>query len=217
MRWSDYVSGEWWITPGGGEEYADQDVSDAGHERVAIEALVDQDLLIKLLKKHYDKICLSTTFGSAENDAAYTILDDITRAENDDEVFSLIWNYLNSPTNHGPAVIPPEIGAAAVDGDAEIWDLLNLDPRWAYARKGAVRVINQSFACWKVTADVIKRIQDFILGQAYEAGDLEAEDVADLSGNTTIEEYSTNEYATLPINDFLTVKHKAEFWNRQGW
>jgi GNAT superfamily N-acetyltransferase/8-oxo-dGTP pyrophosphatase MutT (NUDIX family) len=36
LSWKDVVRGEWWITPDGSSEFADQDVGEAGHEAIAV-------------------------------------------------------------------------------------------------------------------------------------------------------------------------------------
>jgi hypothetical protein len=211
MRWSDYITGEYWILPSGGSEYADQDVGEAGHEKVALENLVDQDVLFNGLIKHYNRLSRQHIPGTPEYEALAELLDKIHRYIQDDEQFALLWDLLQQQ-KEGRGVVPSEIGAASVDDNQEVWDLLVQDPRWAFARTGAILVINNNFAAWKINDESIKRIQDFILDQAFEAGDLDPEDVSLLDGDATIEEYATGEFVTLPINDFLTHKHRRDFW-----
>jgi hypothetical protein len=196
MKWSDYIRGEWWLLPGGGEEYADQDIGEAGHGLIAIRNMVDADILFPALERH---LILIKDSSRATDLVAEVLADPDT------------WEWAFFSLMEMKA-IPDYIGTGAVGGDPKIWDLLKVDVRAAYERVGAIRVINKDFSMWKVTDENISRIQDFLLNQVYEAGDIEAEDVAALTGNTTIEESSTGEYVSLPINDFLAHKHKRDFW-----
>jgi hypothetical protein len=176
MRWSDYVTGEYWITPSGRSEFADIDVGEAGHEIIATQEMIDPAVLIE--------------HGIVSADDA------------DEWMFHFV-----TAMEHG---IPDEVGLAAIGGDPELWKLFKKDPRMAYARTGAILAINQDFAVWEVNDHTIKLIQDFLYDQAFENGDIEAEDVADLTGDILIEEYGTGNRFELPVNDFLTAKHKRD-------
>jgi hypothetical protein len=188
-NWGNLVSGEWWITPAGEFEFADIDVGDYGHEYIAVNYLFDKDIAIDLLK---DK---------AYNDLKLNIISE--------EECNEILEKLESYTNEDPAAlffneeIPNDIGKLACD----CWDDLNKDPRLAFAKKGAILVIDTNFYLWKLTKDSIENIKNFIFENSQMETELENSD-----NEIIIEEASTKKSSTIPFNEFLMISNPGEIW-----
>ena len=137
--WKDFIRGEWWIDSSGESMFADIDIGDEGHEAIAINQLLDKDLLIDGLLEA----------GLIDEDKADEYRDGEYEASN---VYFL-------------ENIPEEVGIAAA-GSKEDWDDLQLDSRVAYMKhEGAIQAIGTDFAAWEVTDTTIEAIQGFIFEQ----------------------------------------------------
>lgn len=192
-RWESIITGEWWITPYGGSEYADRDVGDYGHEIIAANYMIDKDLLLDYLKEYYDAELSSGNIDEQEYDEQIKNLD----------------IYKNDDTNSGHVFfneyIPEEIGVKLV-GNEQKWRDMKEDIRLAFAKyDGAIMVINTSFYAWKITEDTIDKIHSFIFEQ------IDDEEISK-DAEITIEEASTKKNITVDLDQFLTIKYPAELW-----
>jgi hypothetical protein len=136
--WGGIVSGEWWLTADGDAIFADQDIGDQGHEVIAIDYLLDKDVLIDGLEQ-YGQL--------SKKDADWHRMSDEYGAS------SLYYEF----------VIDDDLGIEA--SSPSIWrDLQKHDPRIAFMKhQSAIMVIGTAFAAWRVTERTIRAIQDFVL------------------------------------------------------
>ncbi len=134
--WGDYIRGEYWIDLNGFSLFADIDIGEAGHESIAIDQMLDKDILIEGLSEE-----------------SLLTEEAIKEYEDDESGASYIFFTENIPDNIG-------IEAA---GSKERWDDLKKDARLAYAKhEGAIAVVNENFYCWNLTNKTINAIQDFL-------------------------------------------------------
>lgn len=181
--WRTYVRGEWWIDLDGEPVFADQDIGEAGHEKIAADSMLDLEVLVAGLLEE----------GLLTEEEA----DDYLEGDYGAAALFFTKN------------IPDEIGIAAARSE-ERWRDLKKDVRMAYAKhEGAILAINTEFFAWEVTAKTIKAIQSFIEGEVYEQGanisTLEDSDIC-------VEEASTKRYACLPASEFLLVKYPRQLF-----
>lgn len=192
-RWGSIITGEWWITPYGEAEYADQDVGDVGHEIIAANYMIDKELLLDCLKDYWKE-----QFSNGE----------IDEQEYDEQIDDLS-TYYSDEANAGyvffNVFIPDEIGAKVV-GSVDKWRDIKSDIRLAFAKyEGAIMVINTSFYAWKVTEDSINKIHSFIYEQI-------SDEEINKDATITIEEASTKKNVTVELDEFLTMKYPSELW-----
>lgn len=193
-KWSDFIRGEYWLDDSGESIFADQDLGDVGHEALATNAMIDPDALIDGLLAH-EMIDARKADELRETAEEYGVTSALAEADirMDD--------------------IPKEVGRAAT-GSAEIWKDVTYDVRMAYAKhRGGILVIDRNFSAWKVTADVIRAIQEFVLTQAEEAA---GGKIDDPKTEVAVEEISTGKYANMTVSEFLTIKHPRELWAAGG-
>ena len=188
--WAQYVKGEWWIEPDGTVTFADGDVGEQGHEGIALDRLIDLDSLLDKLVED----------GRWDKQRA----DEYANHEG------------SSCELYHQGNITPDIGRAIV-GD-EMWQLINLDPRLAFVRKGAIRVIGREFEVWRLTPKLIRSIQHFIEERVFdEGGDVPAMDaktdmcITEIADeNDKLRKNHNSRYGCLPIAEFLTIKHPKQ-------
>ena len=181
--WQDFIRGEYWITDDG-SEYADSNVSDKSHEYIAVEQMVNGDDLLEALQEYNAKQDPDDRF-------------DLKEYEDWGEEYSLgasLYFGLNIPNGVGEKVV-----------GKDKWKDLKKDPRLAYAKYyGAVHAIDNNFSAYKLTDKIIRNIQSHIEDQLV--------DDKNIKGDVVLEEYSTGKDATIPVNDFLNIKHVSELW-----
>ena len=183
-HWKEFIRGEYWITEDGNSEFADSDVGEKSHEYIAIEHMLNGEELLEALKE----------YNNRQEDSEDKI--DLKEYEDFGDEYSL------GATLFFNVKIPDEVGEKVVG--KEIWSDLKKDVRLAYAKhKGAIHVIDNNFAAYKITAKSIKNIQDFIYDQIEEK---------EPKGEVVIEEFLTKKDITLEVNDFLNIKHPSELW-----
>lgn len=138
--WGGTVSGEWWLTEDGEVEYADQDIGEQGHEAIAIDHLLDRDMLLEGLVKE-----------GIISEA------DVKELESDDIFASNIFFTIG---------IPDAVGKAAASSP-QVWtDIKKLGAREAFMKhEGAIMAIGEAFTAWRVTEKTIAAIQNFVLEQ----------------------------------------------------
>jgi len=195
-QWSDFIRGEYWIDETGGSEFADIDIGDKGHEAIALDVMIDKDVLIDKLIEYYEE---------QEDDERYAVEDDIAELEamRDDEVDASTVYY------HVSHWVPDEIGIAAVGGDKQLWEDIDQDPRLAYAKHfGAIQVVDTNFTTWKITKETLDNIIEFLVEM------LGGED--ELASHATervwIEEVSTNRSAGPTVSELLNMKSARDLW-----
>lgn len=145
--WGGTVSGEWWLTQDGDILYADQDIGEQGHEAIAIDHLLDKDILI-------DGLLDEGVITAAE----------AKELESDDIFSSHIFFTLD---------VPSSVGQAAADS-AQVWDdIKKLGAREAFMKhQGAIMAIGSAFTAWRVTPKTIRAIQNFVLEETGEEPNL---------------------------------------------
>lgn len=204
MTWKDYIRGEWWIDEYGESLFADVDIGEAGHEIIAIDSMLDKEILADGVIKHY-KAKLRKTKGADKKWVRDKIKDQIAETEryrNNDE--------MNASQIYLSQEIPEEAGIAAA-GSKEAWEDLVRDARMAYAKhKGAILAVNRDFAAWQVTSKTIEGIQGFILEQSG------GEEIEDKSTEMCVEEHETQRTVCMPVMEFLTLKHPRDLWALLG-
>lgn len=192
--WRDYVRGEWWIDRTGQSEFADMDVGEAGHERIAVENMLDRDALVEGLAGWYrSKEPLKNGWGRDEaNDKASEIQD----AESAADIFFTEF-------------VPDSVGAKAA-GSLQRWRDLKTDARLAYAKhEGAILAINKNFFAYRVTEETIAAIQSFIEELVSEGGE---DDPIDGSADICVEQGEPTKYACLPADEFMLIRKPKELW-----
>lgn len=190
-RWGSHIRGEWWIDLDYGATYADQDVGEIGHETAAVDALIDKDDLINKLRNFYVTELHAGQPDSKELQQKLKKLDDYSF---DDWGSSAI--FFNE-------YIPDKVGTELLG--AELWQDLKTDVRLAYAKhRGAILVINNNFYAWTINNKTITAMQDFLFS--------EIDNPEELNEDMIVEEGKTHKAATIPVNDFLQIKHPGELW-----
>lgn len=188
--WSDYVRGEWWIDRHGQAEFADIDVGESGHEQLAINAMLDKEILIEGLLK--SKV--------VNSDRA----DELLEKEND--VSAIYFSDLKIPDKVGEASV---VDADSKASKTEVWKEIKKDVRVAYCKHyGAILGINREFAAWQWRAKEIKAIQDFVFEQA------QGEEIDPGGDEISIEELKTDRYVKMSFDDFVVAKNPRDLWNR---
>lgn len=192
-RWGDIITGEWWITPYGQSEYADQDVGDVGHEMVAADYMIDKELLLDYLKDYWKE-----QLDNGE-------IDEQEYKEQIDDLSSYYSDEVNASHVFFNVFIPEEVGAKVV-GSQDKWRDIKSDIRLAFAKyDGAIMVINTSFYVWEITEDSINKIHNFIFEQ------IENEEI-NKNAEIIIEEASTKRRVLVDLDQFLMIKYPAELW-----
>ena len=231
-RWAGLIRGEWWLTPEGDAEFADQDEGDAGHEKIAIDRLLNKDTLIDLitqqllLEESREKEDLSRQLLLFEEDRERVAeLESLRRSEENREkaaVARLIADLesLRRSDEYGASavyfeyigLITAEIGAAAA-GTLEKWYEIRRDPRLAYAKEGAIAVIGTNFYGWRIDKNAIKRMKSFLYDELDNAAD-SPEDMSEASRNieVCVEEASVQRFACFTVEEFLQLKHPGQLW-----
>lgn len=185
--WSDYVRGEYWIDESGESIFADQDIGEAGHEALAVDAMLDKEVLLDGLIERAEELELSEER-----------LEELEWCRNDDVGASGV--YFNA------GYIPDEVGVEAA-GSKERWQDLKKDARMAYAKhEGAILTINTSFYAWKVTVKTIQAIQSYIYEQVND------QEINDPDEELLIEEAETGRHESMAIDRFLQIKTPHQLW-----
>lgn len=186
--WDDYIRGEWWIDLDYGAEYADQDVGESGHETIAIDNLLNKDLLLDYLKEYYAQEIENKEDLQQE-------LDRLEEYSSDDYGSSTI--YFNE-------IVPDSVGVQLVG--QELWADIKKDVRMAYAKhRGAIMVINSNFYAWTISKRTISVMQDFLW-------EIFSHSEEEIKGEMTIEEGKSSQHRTMSISDFLQIKQPGEIW-----
>jgi hypothetical protein len=194
--WEDYIKGEWWIDSSGRSMFADQDLGEAGHEQIAINNMIDRDVLFEELARWYrSKAPLSEGWSRREAD------------ERADELLSM----LESGSEPAEVIlndyVADSVGSKAAGGMAK-WKALKEDARRAYAKyEGAILAIDRNFAAWRVTESTISAIQSFIEEQA--EGD---DEIDDMGTKVCVEQFEPQKYGCMPVAEFLLIRKPKELW-----
>ena len=194
--WKDFIKGEWWIDKFGQSMFADQDVGQDGHESIAIDVMLDKEVLIDGLIAYYE----AQSEEEAQQYDNESKIEELQELRNNDDVQSS-QIYFNE-------MIPDDVGIAAA-GSKRVWEDIENDARKAYAKhEGAIQVVGTNFTAYKVTPGTIKAIQSFILDQA------EFEKVDDTDTVIGVEQIEPHKYASIPVAEFLTIKRPIDLWSR---
>jgi hypothetical protein len=191
--WGGLFRGEWWLDEHGQSEYADGDIGDKGHEVIAVDNMVDKDMLIDGLAEKYTQELNS---GLIDEDECAYYLNQLEDLKSDEVGASAIIEELD---------IPDSIGEQATRSP-EVWHDLKKDAREAYSKYyGAIRVINNSFCAYKITDKTIEAIKIFLFEQADDLIENTDEEIE-------IEESSTGNFISIPVKEFLEIKHPGQLW-----
>lgn len=134
--WKDYVRGEWWLDEDGNSTYADQDVGEAGHERVALEHFLcqhDLELIEELIKAGADEKALNECDDLLE----YYMMQGISTEIGEKVYGKELWHEIKEDVRFAYA-----------------------------KHTNSILVIGLNFMAYKVNAKTISAIQDFILEEA---------------------------------------------------
>ena len=183
-EWSDYVKGEWWISPDGHAEFADSNIGDMGHEGIA-----ERNILGDYADELWEAL---EAYNAAHPDEAVKLVD-----REHDEGDAIHQQYHDGG-------IPPEVGEQVLG--KERWDLFRSDVRTYYMKfDDMVLAINLTFAVWKLSDQHIKVIQTLIAEEAQD-------EVEDAESEMSIEELSTQRYVTMPVQYFMSLDRAKQFW-----
>jgi hypothetical protein len=192
--WGGLIRGEWWLNEDGSSEFADIDIGEKGHEAIAIDSMIDKDIVLDELLEKYKK---EFEDGVIDEEELTYYLNQIEEYSNNDQIDSSFLFFEMG--------IPDEIGMKAVKSP-EMWKDIKYDARQAYSKYyGAIRVINNSFSTYKITDKTIEAIKDFLF---QEADDLIEESDQEIE----VEEDSTGNYISIPVKDFLEIKYPGQLW-----
>lgn len=189
--WADYVTGEYWILEDGTLIGADGTMDTAGHERYAVNAMVDKNILAR---RAAERGLLAGKIGSSWDavDVLYNV-DEWTGLD----------NYLNR--------VPRDVGIEAAGGE-EIWDELVEDARIAFEKhRNAIGVNGVTFGVWRLDEGTIRRIRDFLLGQL---GDNIS--IPDTGTMADVHEDSTGKGEYISLRDLMSAKSRRDIIKGRG-
>lgn len=193
--WKDYIKGEWWIDLSGESMFADQDTGDVGHEAVAVDSMLDKNVLLSGLIAYYE--------AQSEEEAE--------QYDNKSKIAELQWmldmDEISASEVYFTEHVPDEVGIAAA-GSEEKWNDIKADARLAFAKHyGAIQVVGTNFTAHKITSETIGAMQSFIEGQA------EFEEITDTETKIGVEQVEPRKYASVSVAEFLTIKTPRELWS----
>lgn len=187
--WRDFIRGEWWLVPGQEAQFADQEVGEAGHRQLALDAMFDNNVLVAWLVIE-GMLDAGQEQEARDNGAAFTI--DTARA-----VWGLeVW----------PASVLRDAFMKDVRFKAEVAQEALRNPYMVYMEFwGAIRVAGPAFQMFKLGTKQIEAIQSFLL-----------EHIADAApdrSSITIEDVETGS-TEISIEEFLVAKRPRDVWRR---
>jgi hypothetical protein len=206
--WKNFVRGEYWLNSDNGH-YMDCQTGDYNHESYAQETIIcgRWDDIKQALEENYlrlksmnpDLVARETGVEIEELAEEWreiaSVNDPLTNAVAWDFQYTSLWTSL-----------PEQEQNELFNNDYELY---RRDIRYFFMKHyNEIRVINNNFEVWKLTSQNMNAITSFILEMAG--------DRLDNSAELMIEEVSTKRWASVPLGEFLNMKHPGQMWRAHG-